>query len=140
MQDAFETDVLQLFNARIAATAGTVGTGAAMTAETLDRGPVCHGQQSASIATELQQLEQQKVALEKQLQALAEKAQEAAANDPSTMDQPDSGPVVMGEEPQPDSSGLVETPEEKPQRPRRQRAPRKPRPAPDEGNAPEAAE
>ena len=68
------------------------------------------------------------------------KAQEAAANDPSTMEQPDSSPVVMGEEPQPDSSGLVETPEEKPQRPRRQRAPRKPRPTPDEGNAPEAAE
>ncbi len=66
------------------------------------------------------------------------KAQEAAANDPSKMEQPEGGPVVMGDEPE--GSSLVETPEEKPQRPRRQRAPRKPRPAPDEGNAPEAAE
>lgn len=62
-------------------------------------------------------------------------AQEAAANDPATMDQPE----VSAEPAQPDS-GLVETPEEKPQRPRRPRAPRKPRVAPDEGNTPEAAE
>ncbi|MEJ8560780.1 DUF4167 domain-containing protein [Yoonia sp. GPGPB17] len=62
------------------------------------------------------------------------KAQEAAANDPAQMDQPDI-PVEAGE------SGLVETPEEKPRKPRR---PRKPRPNPDEGtnegNTPEAAE
>lgn len=63
------------------------------------------------------------------------KAQEAAANDPASMDQPD---VTAGSDDQ--GSGLVDTPEEKPQRPRRQRAPRKPRPTPDEGNTPEAAE
>ncbi len=62
------------------------------------------------------------------------KAQEAAANDPTSMDQPD---VAEGAS----DSGLVETPEEKPRKPRR---PRKPRSNPDEGssegNAPEAAE
>jgi len=61
------------------------------------------------------------------------KAQEAAANDPARMDQPD----VAGDAPE---SGLVETPEERPQRPRKPRSPRKPRPAPDEGSSPEAAE
>lgn len=67
------------------------------------------------------------------------KAQEAAANDPANAPQPDMTPT---EAPAPieADSGLVETPEEKPQRPRRPRAPRKPKPAPDEGNAPEAAE
>ena len=60
------------------------------------------------------------------------KAQEAAANDPTSMDQPDL--------PEEQDSGLVETPEEKPQRQRKPRAPRKPKPAPDEGNTPEAAE
>jgi hypothetical protein len=62
-------------------------------------------------------------------------AQEAAANDPATMEQPE-----VSADPAQSDSGLVETPEEKPQRPRRPRAPRKPRPAPDEGNTPEAAE
>jgi len=61
------------------------------------------------------------------------KAQEAAANDPARMDQHD----VAGDAPE---SGLVETPEERPQRPRKPRSPRKPRPAPDEGSSPEAAE
>ncbi|MFG5382512.1 DUF4167 domain-containing protein [Yoonia sp. R2-816] len=69
------------------------------------------------------------------------KAQEAAANDPSAMDQP---AVDIPEQ----DSGLVETPEEKPkpQRARKPRPPRKPRPNPDEGDnpggdsAPEAAE
>ena len=63
------------------------------------------------------------------------KAQEDAANDPANAAQPD----VPEAAPQEDT-GLVETPEEKPQRPRRPRAPRKPRPATDEGNTPEAAE
>ena len=62
------------------------------------------------------------------------KAQEAASNDPASMDQPEVA-ADAGD------SGLVETPEEKPRKPRR---PRKPRPNPDEGsaegNAPEAAE
>lgn len=58
------------------------------------------------------------------------KAQEATANDPAQMDQPD----MADQEPE---SGLVETPEEKPRKPRR---PRKPRLSPDEGNTPEAAE
>jgi hypothetical protein len=62
-------------------------------------------------------------------------AQEAAANDPANAEQPETADAA----PQ-DESGLVETPEEKPQRPRRPRGPRKPRPASDEGNAPEAAE
>jgi hypothetical protein len=61
------------------------------------------------------------------------KAQEEAANDPASMDQPEVSDEA--------DSGLVETPEAKPQRPRR---PRKPRPtadaAPKEGNPPEAAE
>lgn len=68
------------------------------------------------------------------------KAQEAAANDPASMEQPD-----VAEAP---DSGLVETPEEKPKRPRRPRKPRNteasgdeaPKPAPDDGVAPEAAE
>ncbi|MEL6837735.1 MAG: DUF4167 domain-containing protein [Pseudomonadota bacterium] len=67
------------------------------------------------------------------------KAQEAAANDPALMEQPD---VAV----EPDS-GLVETPEEKPKRPRRPRKPRNPegggdgpKTAPDGGAAPEAAE
>jgi hypothetical protein len=63
------------------------------------------------------------------------KAQEAAGNDPASAEQPD----VDAAAPESDA-GLVETPEEKPQRPRRQRSPRKPKPAPDEGAAPEAAE
>lgn len=63
-------------------------------------------------------------------------AQEAAANDPAAMEQPDVAVIVPDEQ----GSGLVETPEEKPQRPRRQRSPRKPKPAPDAGAAPEAAE
>ena len=69
------------------------------------------------------------------------KAQEATANDPSQMDQPDAPQDARGDDHQ--GSGLVETPEEKPQRPRRQR---KPRPKPDQGSnpdggsAPEAAE
>ena len=62
-------------------------------------------------------------------------AQEAAANDPATMEQPE-----VAAAPEDQGSGLVETPEEKPHRPRRPRAPRKPRPAPDEGSTPEAAE
>ncbi len=62
------------------------------------------------------------------------KAQEAAANDPASMDQPDSDQDTRSDD---QGSGLVETPEEKPQRPRRQRAPRKPRANPDEGNAPD---
>ena len=62
------------------------------------------------------------------------KAQEAAAaSDSATLQQPDSAPVVMGA-PEDQGSGLVETPEEKPQRQRKPRAPRKPRPAPDAGN------
>ncbi|MDX8349764.1 DUF4167 domain-containing protein [Cognatiyoonia sp. IB215446] len=67
------------------------------------------------------------------------KAQEAAANDPASMEQPDVA--------EPQDSGLVETPEEKPKRPRRPRKPRNPegggdapKPAPDDGVAPEAAE
>ena len=67
------------------------------------------------------------------------KAQEAAANDPSSMEQPD-----VTEAP---DSGLVETPEEKPKRQRRPRKPRNaepssdaPKPSPDDGAAPEAAE
>lgn len=68
------------------------------------------------------------------------KAQEAAANDPASMDQPD---VAVAQD-----SGLVETPEEKPKRPRRPRKPRNPeggggdgpKTAPDGGAAPEAAE
>ena len=67
------------------------------------------------------------------------KAQEAAANDPANAPQPEIAAPEADASGQPDS-GLVETPEEKPQRPRRQRAPRKPKPNPDEGNAPEAAE
>jgi len=67
------------------------------------------------------------------------KAQEAAANDPANAPQPEMAPTEA-EAPVEADSGLVETPEEKPQRPRRPRAPRKPKPAPDEGNAPEAAE
>ena len=67
------------------------------------------------------------------------KAQEAAANDPASAPQPDMAPTDAPTPVEADS-GLVETPEEKPQRPRRPRAPRKPKPAPDEGNAPEAAE
>jgi len=61
------------------------------------------------------------------------KAQEAAANDPATIEQPAA------------DSGLVETPEagepaaEAP-KPRRSRSPRKPRPKPDADSAPEAAE
>jgi len=61
------------------------------------------------------------------------KAQEAAANDPANAEQPDVAEAV-----QPDDSGLVDTPEEKPKRPPRR--PRKPKPNPDAGNAPEAAE
>jgi hypothetical protein len=67
------------------------------------------------------------------------KAQEAAANDPASAPQPDMAPTEAPTAVEADS-GLVETPEEKPQRPRRPRAPRKPKPAPDEGNTPEAAE
>ena len=59
------------------------------------------------------------------------KAQEAAANDPANMDQPD---VDGGE------SGLVDTPEEKPRRERKPRGPRKPKQAEAEGPAPEAPE
>jgi hypothetical protein len=62
------------------------------------------------------------------------KAQEAAANDPSNMDQPDRAQDARSDD---QGSGLVETPEEKPQRPRRQRPPRKPRANPDEGKAPD---
>jgi hypothetical protein len=62
------------------------------------------------------------------------KAQEAAANDPSNMDQPDSAQDTRSDD---QGSGLVDTPEEKPQRPRRQRPPRKPRANPDEGKAPD---
>ena len=62
-------------------------------------------------------------------------AQEAAAAGSGDGDQPDAAEAAPQEE-----SGLVETPEEKPQRPRRPRTPRKPRPSPDEGNTPEAAE
>ncbi len=75
------------------------------------------------------------------------KAQEAAANDPASMEQPsvDAGVIDVAAE---QDSGLVETPEEKPkpQRARKPRAPRKPRPNPEEGgspdgdSAPEAAE
>ena len=62
------------------------------------------------------------------------KAQEEAANDPASMDQPDVGGQA--------DSGLVETPEAKPQRQRRPRKPRTPAAdtAPKEGNPPEAAE
>ena len=60
-----------------------------------------------------------------------QKAQEAAANDPSNMDQPD---IHTGE------SGLVDTPEEKPKRDRKPRGPSKPKPEPQEGAAPEAPE
>lgn len=66
-------------------------------------------------------------------------AQETASNVPGSGDQPDSAPDIMGDLDESDS-GLVETPEEKPQRPRKPRAPRKPRPTPDAGNTPEAAE
>ena len=62
------------------------------------------------------------------------KAQEDAANDPSSMEQPD-----MGE----GDSGLVETPEEQPKRERKPRAPRKPKVVQEEtpkNDAPEAAE
>ncbi len=62
--------------------------------------------------------------------------QEAASNDPASMEQPDVGMGSADES----ESGLVDTPEEKPQRQRRARQPRKPRPAPDTGSAPEAAE
>ena len=62
------------------------------------------------------------------------KAQEAAANDPASMEQPDVS-AEAGD------TGLVDTPEENPRKPRR---PRNPRNAPDavasEGSAPEAAE
>ena len=62
------------------------------------------------------------------------KAQEAAANDPATMEQPAvSSEAVDGE------SGLVETPEEKPRNTRKPRQP-KPKPAKEDGSAPEAAE
>ncbi len=68
------------------------------------------------------------------------KAQEAAANDPGSMDQPDVGEPAVADD---GDTGLVETPEEKPKRARKPR-PRKPRPAPenDAGGdpAPEAAE
>lgn len=67
------------------------------------------------------------------------KAQETAASDPAQMEQP-SAPAPVIDAKEPEVSGLVETPEEKPQRVRKPRAPRKPRPAPDAGNAPEAAE
>ncbi|MEL6682675.1 MAG: DUF4167 domain-containing protein [Pseudomonadota bacterium] len=70
------------------------------------------------------------------------KAQEAAANDPASMEQPDV--------PETPDSGLVETPEEKPKRQRRPRKPRNtdtvggdsagPKNVPDDGAAPEAAE
>jgi hypothetical protein len=50
-------------------------------------------------------------------------------------DQPDVADATPQEE-----TGLVKTPEEKPQRPRRPRAPRKPRPSADEGNTPETVE
>ena len=69
------------------------------------------------------------------------KAQEAVANDPGSMDQPDiSEPVVADA----NDTGLVETPEEKPKRPRKPRQ-RKPRPAAENDagggdTAPEAAE
>ncbi|MDC1399266.1 DUF4167 domain-containing protein [Yoonia sp.] len=68
------------------------------------------------------------------------KAQEDAANDPANAAQPDVSDATPQQSAPRDDSGLVETPEEKPQRPRRPRAPRKPRPAPDEGSTPEAAE
>ena len=65
------------------------------------------------------------------------RAQEAASNDPGSMDQPS---VDMDDDNSEDS-GLVETPEEKPApRPRKPRAPRKPKPAPSGDSAPEAAE
>ena len=64
------------------------------------------------------------------------KAQEAAANDPASMDQPT--PEVQPEAPQPDS-GLVETPEEAPKPKRKPRA-RKPKATPVADNPPEAAE
>ncbi len=74
------------------------------------------------------------------------KAQEAAANDPATMDQPNVEVPVMDVS-EDEGSGLVETPEEKPKpRARKPRAPRKPKLAPDSDNgpggdsAPEAAE
>ncbi|SFS08977.1 DUF4167 domain-containing protein [Yoonia litorea] len=62
------------------------------------------------------------------------KAQEAAANDPGSMEQPDVSDS---------DSGLVDTPEEKPKRERKPRAPRKPKPQQAEQptpDAPEAAE
>ena len=66
-------------------------------------------------------------------------AQETVSNAPASNDQPEIVSDVLGDDTSEDS-GLVETPEEKPQRPRKPRAPRKPRPAPDAGNTPEAAE
>ncbi len=72
------------------------------------------------------------------------KAQEATSSDPGAMEQP----VIAGDDDDQDS-GLVDTPEEKPQpqpqpRARKPRAPRKPRAVPDSpsngDNAPEAAE
>jgi hypothetical protein len=69
---------------------------------------------------------------ERQDRIVAQEASSAGSNDG---DQPE----VANDAPQEDT-GLVETPEEKPQRPRRPRAPRKPRPSPDENNTPEAAE
>jgi hypothetical protein len=70
------------------------------------------------------------------------KAQEDVANAPASAEQPDVIEAAVEEDQE--GSGLVETPEEKPQRPRRPRAPRKPRAAPkegsDEGSTPEAAE
>jgi len=72
------------------------------------------------------------------------KAQEAAANDPASMDQPEARRDDRGGDDQ--NSGLVDTPEEKPQRQRKPRGPRKPRNEnaeaqnPDPGPAPEAAE
>ncbi|SEW06711.1 protein of unknown function [Cognatiyoonia koreensis] len=62
------------------------------------------------------------------------KAQEAAANDPSGMDQPSAD---IGEST--DDSGLVETPEEAPKPKRKPRA-RKPKSDPVEDTPPEAAE
>jgi hypothetical protein len=77
------------------------------------------------------------------------KSQEAVSNEPVAAEQPvTEQPAPQRAAPQQqvmdvvdnEDSGLVETPEEKPQRPRRPRAPRKPRVEPDQGTTPEAAE
>lgn len=83
------------------------------------------------------------------------KAQEAAANDPANMEQPEiQSDIVETPEAKADDQPAAEKPEKKPRRPRQPRKPRAPKaegdqpkaeaqpdaPAPDGGAAPEAAE